>query len=513
MPTGDVKSPGAQVTDMLLERPERRRFDIALARKAAIPVFPPTSTYETVGQVIPGPQLPLHLRSLIPAGRTVGSGILYARETAYDDSVSHPVAPGDLKPQGNLAYEIVLQPVITIPAYMKLPAQYWDDYAMFQSWIDIRLLYGLSVAEEYQLLNGNGATPNLEGLMQVAPVVPTVTPAPIGGAALLANVAAGIASVYSRGYLVTGIVLNPYDWALTQSAHDANGDFLLGPPALITDGLNLWGIPVVISKAMASGNYLVGQFNPYCQIFDRDDAAVEVADQNEDDFVRNLVSVRAEERLAFAIYQPGAFGKGTFTIGDGDGGGVPSVTAITPSSGQQGASLSSVAITGAYTHFTTASLVTFDNPGVTASAITLTDATHLTAALTIAAGAATGDTNVTVTTGSEVATGSLFTVTAGTPSITTITPSSGAQDETLPNVAITGVFTQFATPSLVSFSNPGVTASDITLTDATHLTATVTIDAEAATGASDVTVTTLGEMVTGSGLFTVTAAAARARKK
>ena len=143
---------------------------------------------------------------------------------------------------------------------------------------------------------------------------------------------------------------------------------------------------------------------------------------------------------------------------------------------------------------------------MTASGITASDTTHLTATLTIAAGAATGASSVTVTTGSEVATGSgLFTVTAGTPAVQSLSTASGQQGQSVPSVTITGVFTHFTAGSLVTFGNPGVTASGITLTDATHLTATLTIAAGAATGASNVTVTTGSEVATGSNLFTVTA--------
>jgi HK97 family phage major capsid protein len=307
-----VKTPGSQITGVLMEHPKQKRFDVSLGRKAAgapLLVGPPSSAV-TVQQVTPGPVLPIRMRSIIPGGSMVGDGIIYARETSITNSVFVPVAHGALKAEGGLTYEVVTRKAVTIPAYMKLPSQYWEDFAMLQSWIDSRLLYSLSLAEEKQLLNGTGVAPNLEGLMLVAQVVATV--AGTGGVALIDNVMAGISKLFSFGYIPDGVVVNPTDWgnALTVKA---GGGYLLGPPALITNPLNLWGIPVVLSPAMASGSYLVGQFDPYCQIFDRDDAALEVADQNVDDFVKNLVTVRAEERLAFAIYQPGAFAKGTFT--------------------------------------------------------------------------------------------------------------------------------------------------------------------------------------------------------
>jgi Phage capsid family len=255
---------------------------------------------DSLGRVAPGPVLPLRLRSLIPPGTVTGQSITYLRETSITSSPVAPVAPGALKPQADLTYESQERPVTTIPAYIKASRQAWEDSAMFQSWINARMLYALMQAEEKQLLNGNGVAPQLEGLMMVA------LPAAAGATtSLLDNVGAGIAALYGLGYIADGIVLNP--------ANVGKSLNLLGSPALIQAPLNLWGVPVVLSPAMASGSYLVGQFNPYCQIFDRQLPVVDAADENQDDFVRNMVTIRAEERIAFAIYQPGAFAKGTFT--------------------------------------------------------------------------------------------------------------------------------------------------------------------------------------------------------
>ena len=302
-----MKTPGQQITDMLTESPERRRFELALDRKAVTPILSYPSTAETVDRVIPGRTWLYRMRSLITPGSTVGSGILYVRETSFTANTIVPIAPGAPKIQPNATYDVQLQPVITIPAYLKLPRQYWQDFAMFQSWMDSRLMYGLALAEETQFLNGNGTAPNLQGFMGVALTAPAPVPTPTPGAnAVLAGVASGVANVYGQGYAPNGIVLNPNDFGLML--------FALGAPTLVTTPITLWGIPVVVTQAMASGSYLVGQFDPFSQIFDREDAAVEIAEQNENDFVTNLVTVRAEERLALAIYQPSAFAKGTFLL-------------------------------------------------------------------------------------------------------------------------------------------------------------------------------------------------------
>lgn len=58
---------------------------------------------------------------------------------------------------------------------------------------------------------------------------------------------------------------------------------------------------------MGTGKFLTGAFNLGAQIFDRQQAAIAVATENEDDFVRNLVTILCEERLALAVYRPEAF--------------------------------------------------------------------------------------------------------------------------------------------------------------------------------------------------------------
>ena len=73
---------------------------------------------------------------------------------------------------------------------------------------------------------------------------------------------------------------------------------------------------------MAPKNFITGAFDMGAQIFDRWQDRVEVATENEDDFIKNMVTVLAEERLAFVVYRPEAFVKGILAAtSQGSGGG------------------------------------------------------------------------------------------------------------------------------------------------------------------------------------------------
>jgi hypothetical protein len=71
-------------------------------------------------------------------------------------------------------------------------------------------------------------------------------------------------------------------------------------------------LPVVETQAQTIDVFTVGAFKMGAQIFDREDANVEISTEDEDNFIKNLVTIRAEERLALAVYRPQAFIKGTF---------------------------------------------------------------------------------------------------------------------------------------------------------------------------------------------------------
>ena len=97
---------------------------------------------------------------------------------------------------------------------------------------------------------------------------------------------------------------------ITQLAESGDGRYIIGnPQGTLTP--TLWGLPVVATQAMTIRKFLTGAFKLGAQLFDRWDARVETGFVN-DDFIKNLVTVLAEERLALAVYRPEAFIYGDF---------------------------------------------------------------------------------------------------------------------------------------------------------------------------------------------------------
>lgn len=252
--------------------------------------------------VMPLPQRRLTVRDLLSQGRMDGNALEYVKETGFVNGAA-PVAEGAVKPSSDLKFDLVTTSAKVIAHWMKASRQILDDVAQLRSIIDQRLIYGLAYVEEDQLLNGDGTGQNLNGIIpQATAYSAAFTP---GSATAIDTIRLAMLQAALAEYPATGIVLHPTDWARMELTKDGDGRYIIGNPQG-TIAPTLWGLPVVATQAMDVDTFLVGAFRLGAQVFDRWDARVEVG-YVDDDFIRNLVTILAEERLALAVYRPEAF--------------------------------------------------------------------------------------------------------------------------------------------------------------------------------------------------------------
>ncbi len=265
---------------------------------------------------VPGtslPQRPLTIRNLLQPGRTNSAIIEYARQTVRSlNAATVAENPSSAKPQSDIQWDITNTKVATIAHWIPASKQILADAPQLQSEIDGELRYGLGFAEEQQLLLGDGTGTNLLGLMPqatayVAPAGVTVTDETRLDRLRLAMLQSTLAL-----YPATGHVLNPTDWAAIELTKDSQGRYIWANPAGLV-GPTLWGLPVAVSLAMPQNNFLTGALAYAAQIFDREDAHVLISTEDRDNFVKNMVTLLAEERLALVVRRPQALIKGTFT--------------------------------------------------------------------------------------------------------------------------------------------------------------------------------------------------------
>lgn len=262
---------------------------------------------------IPGILMPglrrLTIRDLLAQGRISSNSLEYVRENVFTNSAA-PVAENTLKPESNLTFTKETANVKTIAHWVQASRQIMDDAPALESYLNNRLLYGLALAEEAQLLTGNGTGDNLLGLKPVAADYDTGLNAT--GDTKADQIAHAIFQVSESEFEASGIILNPRDWHAIALLKDAEGRYIFGGPAAFAARV-MWGLPVVATKAQPQGQFTVGAFDLASQIWDRMDATIEISREDRDNFVKNMLTVLCEERLALAHYRPAAIIDGAFT--------------------------------------------------------------------------------------------------------------------------------------------------------------------------------------------------------
>lgn len=253
------------------------------------------------------PNRRMTVRDLLMPGQTSSGVITYSKETGFTNNAA-PVAEGTRKPESVIAAVSVTETVKKIATFIKASTEVLSDLPQLRSLIDFRLRYMLAFREEAQLLMGSGVGNNVNGLFtQAAAFAP-----PTGVDAVTSPIdrlRVALLQAELAEFPSDGLVLNPINWANIEMQKDNQGRYLIGNPQG-TLSPTLWNRPVVSTQAMTVGKFLAGAFGMGAQIFDREDANVVIATENEDDFVNNLVTLLIEERLALAVYRPEAFIKG-----------------------------------------------------------------------------------------------------------------------------------------------------------------------------------------------------------
>lgn len=253
------------------------------------------------------PKQRLTIRDLLNVVSISTGSVEYVQQDARPTGAG-VVAEGALKPESEMGFSLKSTSSKVIAHWIKASRQVLEDLPQLSDLIDNEMRYGLALAEEMQVLGGDGTGQNLSGLVTNATafldplglLLPTMLD--ILGAAILQSALAD--------YPATGIVMHPADWARMRLMKNADGEYILGDPAAAVEP-RLFGLPVVATKAMDVDTFLVGDFGAAATLYDRWQPRVEAGYVN-DDFTRNMVTILAEERLALAVKNPTALTYGTF---------------------------------------------------------------------------------------------------------------------------------------------------------------------------------------------------------
>lgn len=283
-------------------------------------VFGPVLT-QVDRTIIQAPRPRLVMADLFSQGTLTGNAISYFVEGALEGAFT-TVAEGGAKPQMHIADPTAVTDALKkIAGWIKVSDEMIEDLDFVMSEINNRLLYELAKFEDAQLLGGNGAGTNLLGVMNRTGVQTEDRGNAASNDTAADTIFRAITKVQTgSGLDADGLVIHPSDYQTLRLAKDSNGQYYGGGffngaygNGGISDQPNVWGLRTVVTPAISAGTVLVGAFAQGGTVYRKGGVRVESTNSHANDFTSNLVTIRAEERVALAVRRPVAFVKTTIT--------------------------------------------------------------------------------------------------------------------------------------------------------------------------------------------------------
>ncbi|WP_313872887.1 phage major capsid protein [Rugamonas sp. DEMB1] len=248
---------------------------------------------------------------------TSANAIDWVRENVFTNAAAE-TAEGIQIPQSSITFTPGTMPVQNIAHFVKVTRQLAMDNAAMAAYINRRMVYGVNLRVENQLVSGNGTSPNLSGLTNAgnftahgytAAALTALNLSPTNRFDLIGKM---IGDCALADYPADVVILNTADWWTLRLTKDSQGRYILGDPGSSVPPV-LFGLPVVASNAMVSDNVWVGSLAQAATLHDREQIVLDLSDSDENNFQLGLVSVRAMRRLALTVEKPAAARYGDLT--------------------------------------------------------------------------------------------------------------------------------------------------------------------------------------------------------
>lgn len=274
------------------------------------------------GDVIPADRVPgykfdptrsVHVRQLIPTGSTDSDVVRYVKESGYTDGGAAK-AEGATLGQSDFDMTATDANVRKIGTYFRISEEMLADTPQLTSYLSARAPEKLLSVEDDQILNGNGTAPNLSGIITDAA---DFAAGGFANAIESANefdvLTVALNQLALANYSADYIMINPTDFHKILLLKSSQNEYLVKD---WNQGLQprINGVPVILSTAVTSDKYVLGNFGMGTQLWIRDNVGVEFSRFDSTNFRDGFVTVRVQERVALTNYLPNAFVNGDFSV-------------------------------------------------------------------------------------------------------------------------------------------------------------------------------------------------------
>jgi HK97 family phage major capsid protein len=241
-----------------------------------------------------------HIRDFVRVTPIESDSVFRVRDMAGEGAPT-AVLPGAAKPQSDRDYQKLIVPVTKLAHYFKMPEEMLRDISWLQNEISSVGVEDLYALEDNLFLNQVGSATLFAGLTTTSNSTAFSAPASLALAIEAANNYDALVAAWTQLKTLKGnanlILCNPADYSRMILTKATTGEYVFGAPNVSIP--NVFGIPLVPHNAITSDKFLLGDFSKVT-IGQRDSLSVRFYDQNEDDAIKNMVTVVIEERVTIS---------------------------------------------------------------------------------------------------------------------------------------------------------------------------------------------------------------------
>jgi len=259
------------------------------------------TTYDTA--VVEGVRESMGVLNLLGREVIEGNTLVFFTEGAMEGTIANSIAEGAAKSRVHFADPTPTTVTLEkIAAYVKESDEYIDDYGYLASAINGRLLYELNLKRQGKVITDLLGTSGIQTIGGTTAVTRTAV-------AIADEIANAIADVVTySGRTANAIVMTPTIWKLLRIGKDGENRYYGGGYFAALHGENIWNLPIVLSNQLTANHVVVGAFDTCASLVTKaEGVTVEATNTDQDDFIKNLMTVRAEVREKLACRIPAGF--------------------------------------------------------------------------------------------------------------------------------------------------------------------------------------------------------------
>lgn len=252
------------------------------------------------------------IRQLLSSGLMSEKLVAYPQFTGGEGTAGYQVNEGDKKAQADFDWKMVPLLPKTIAVTVDVSKQSMMDISWLSGFLSDHMQRLVLDKEDTEILTGVGGANALAGILpQATAYVPTDS----DFTTIYDYLIDAESQLEEKFYYATGILLNPRDYAKMLIRKDDSSSY--SHPGLIFGGadrsiLTFNGVPIYKSSSLARQTGIIADWGT-ASLLVREGLSFDISYENKDNFEKNMVTLRMEERVALAMYEPGAFMKVDFS--------------------------------------------------------------------------------------------------------------------------------------------------------------------------------------------------------